>query len=419
MTRLWSDADFARLRETLAWVREHSPFYRERLANAGSIAEYAEFRRDVARTLKTELAAEQRRDPPFGRLLAVPRSDVAQIHTSPGPIYIPRTPEERGGTPVLKHALQAMGVRPGEVAHVTLSYHVMPGGLRLHRALEEHGCVVFNGGTGSSELQVEIARDLGASVYVGTPTFFANLLDTARKMGLDPRRDLRYRLGFSTAQSLTPELRREIEGGFGVELFDHIGEALIGPVAGECREHRGMHVHSTELFLELLDPESGEPIMPGAIGELVATHVGRRAMPLVRYAPGDGYRILDGDCPCGDPAPRVEFVGPVGVIRKVKGVLIHPAQVARALAEFPEIGRFQIVVDRPEASRYERATIRLGLRGPVADAAALGGRVAERLKANVLIQMETEMCAEEAIPAAAAGPAFREAIVDRSGVHPR
>jgi len=408
--------EFTRLRETLVWVRDRSPFYRERLAAVGALDDYESFRTQVARTTKTDVAAEQRSAPPYGRLLAVPPVQIALVHASPGPIYIPRTAAEQGGTPVLVHALETIGVRRGDVAHVTLSYHVMPGGLRLHRAFEERGCIVINGGTGASELQVQIARELGATVYAGTPSFFANLLDTARKLGLDPRRDLRYRIGFSTAQALTPALRRELESGFGVELFDHCGEALIGPVAGECRAHGGMHLHKGELFLEFLDPESGAPVGAGEVGELVATHLGRRALPLVRYAPGDAYRLIAGDCPCGDPSPRVEFVGQVGVIRKVKGVLVHPAQVAQLLGEFPEAGRFQIVVDRPEGERYERATLRIGLRDGLAggEVAEWRRRVAERVKQQILLQMEVECCDETAIPQSAAAPGFKDAIVERA-----
>jgi phenylacetate-CoA ligase len=371
----------------------------------------------VPRTTKAEVAAEQRTAPPFGRLLAAARSDVAVVHVSPGPIYMPRLASERGGTPILVHALRRIGVRQGDVAHVTLSYHVMPGGLRLHRALEELGCVVLNGGTGASDLQIRIAREIGATVYAGTPTFFANLLDAARKGGLDPRGDLRYRIGFSTAQALTAALRREIEDGFGVELFDHSGEALVGPVAGECREHRGMHLHESDLFVELVDPESGEPVGDDGVGELVATHLGRRAMPLVRYAPGDLYRRLPGECACGDRMPRVEFVGQVGAIRKVKGVLVHPAQVARALAEFADVGRFQIVVDHPAGGRYEGVTIRLGMKGMASNAEDFCRRVAERLKATILLQMDVELCRESDVPETAGAPAFADAIVLRLARH--
>ena len=409
--------DFARLRETLAWVVEHSPWYRKAFAAAGvhvaDLRRYDDFRARVPRTDKTQLADEQRAHPPFGEFLAVPRDAIASLHTSPGPIYIPRLAAERGGTPVLVEALRAMGVRPGEVAHVTLSYHVMPGGLRLHRALEEHGCLVINGGTGASRLQVQLARDYGATVYAGTPSFLANLGDTAREMGLDPRRDLRYRLGFSTAEALTPALRRDLEATFGIELFDHIGEAQIGPVAGECRAHEGMHLHARDLFCEFLDPETGEPAAPGDVGELVATQLGERALPLVRYAPRDAYRLLSGACPCGDAAPRVAFVGQVGTIRKVKGVLVHPAQIHAVTSQFPELGRFQVVVEHPAGQRYERAVLRAGTVRPPADPDALRRTLAERLKATVLIQMDVELVPEADVPETAAPPRFVDAFVKR------
>src|SRR5262249_8766277 len=146
-----TDDEFARVRETLAWVHERSPYYRRLFDNAGvqppALRSYDEFRARVPRTAKADLVANQRDHPPFGEFLAAPPEQLASLHPSPGPIFIPRLAEERGGTPVLKEAIKAMGVRPGEVAHVTLSYHIMPGGLRLHRAFEEAGCLVINGGT--------------------------------------------------------------------------------------------------------------------------------------------------------------------------------------------------------------------------------------------------------------------------------
>ncbi|HJQ84016.1 MAG TPA: hypothetical protein VKA21_08075 [Candidatus Binatia bacterium] len=406
-------ADFERLRETLEWVVARSPWYRRTFERAGvrvpELRSYDDFRRRVPRTDKTELADEQRAHPPFGEFLAGPRAEIASLHTSPGPIYIPRLAAERGGTPVLVDAIRAMGVRPGEIAHVTLSYHVMPGGLRLHRAFEEHGCLVINGGTGASRLQVQIACDYGATVYAGTPSFLANLAETAREMG----RTLPYRVGFSTAEALTPALRQTLGDALGIELFDHIGEAQIGPVAGECRAHDGMHLHARDLFCEFLDPETGEPAAIGGVGELVATQLGPRALPLVRYAPRDAYRLLAGECSCGDPAPRVAFVGQVGVIRKIKGVLVHPAQIHAVTAEFPELGRFQVVVEHRPGDRYERAVLRAGTVAPPANPEALRRALAERLKATVLIQVDVELVPEADVPEAAGPPRFAEAMVAR------
>ena len=410
-----SDEEFARLRETLAWVDEHSPYYRRLFAGAGvrptELVTYDDFRTRVPRTDKTQLVENQRAHPPFGEFLAAKREEFASLHTSPGPIYIPRLASEQGGTPVLKEAIRAMGVRPGEVAHVTLSYHIMPGGLRLHRAFEEYGCLVINGGTGASRLQVQVAHDYGATVYAGTPSFLANLGETAREMGLDPRRDLKYRVGFSTADALTPTLRKSIEDTFGMELFDHIGEAQIGPVAGECRVHEGMHLHARDLFCEFLDPESGEPAAPGDVGELVATQLGPRALPLVRYAPRDVYRLLADACACGDPSPRVSFVGQVGVIRKIKGVLIHPAQVQAVTSQFPELGRFQVRVEHRPGERYESAVLRAGTVSPPADPESLKRALADRLKATVLIGMDIELVPDADIPEAAGPPRFAEAMV--------
>jgi phenylacetate-CoA ligase len=413
--------ELARLRETLAWVVERSPYYRRVFAEhgigPGELRTYDDVRRRVPRLAKTDLVESQRAHPPFGEFLTCARREFASVHTSPGPIYIPRLASEKGGTPVLAEAIQAMGVGPGDIAHVTLSYHIMPGGLRLHRAFEEAGCAVINGGTGQSRLQVEVARAWGATVYAGTPSFLANLGDTAREMGLDPRRDLSYRVGFSTAELLTPKLRRDLEETFGIELFDHCGEAQIGPLAGECRVHEGMHLHALDLFCEFLDPETGEPVGPGGTGELVATQLGPRALPLVRYAPGDVFRLLDGPCACGDRSLRVVFVGQKGAIRKIKGVLVHPAQVHQALSEFPEVRRFQIVVDHPEGQRYERARLRLGVASEPADPTGYAARVAERVKAAALISMDVELVLEAEVPEGAAAPRFAEAMVDLR--HPR
>jgi phenylacetate-CoA ligase len=409
--------DVSRLRDTLAWVYDHSPHYRRVLDAAGvrpaDLRSYDDVRLRVPRTDKSALVDGQRQRPPFGDFLAVPRDQIASLHTSPGPIYGPRLGSERGGMPVLAEAFRGMGVRPGDVAHVTLSYHVTPGGLRLHRALEEVGCLVINGGTGASRLQVQLARDYGATVYAGTPGFLATLGITAREMGLDPRRDLRYRVGFSTAEPLTPALRRRLADTFGIELFDHCGEAQIGPLAGECRVHDGMHLHAQDLFVELLHPETGEPALPGGVGEVVATPLGPRALPLVRYAPRDVFRLLPGACPCGDASPRVTFVGQVGAFRKIKGMLVHPAQVWSALGAFPEVGSFQIVVEAGEGRRYERVALRAGLVDGAAPSPDLGPRIAARLKDVVLIAMDVELLSAAQIPATAGPPGFADAIVDR------
>ena len=356
------------VREALVRVARDSPFYRDKLAAAGvraaDVRTPDDFRRLVPLTRKAEVPAAQKTAPPFGPMLAVPAERIANVSISPGPLYIPRTADEPTGVEALHESLRHMGVRRDDVAHVTLSYHIMPGGLRMHRAFESFGCRVINGGVGNSELQAQIASALGATVYVGTPSFLATLADAAAQQKLP----LRYRLGFSTAEALTPPLRASLQERLGIELFDHCGEAVMGPLAGECHAHDGMHLHAREMWVEFLDPESGAPVAPGESGEVVVTQLGERAMPLLRYAPGDVFRTYAEPCPCGDPSPRVAFVGQVGGIRKIKGVLVHPAQVKQTLAHFPELGAFQIEVDHPPGERYDTAVIRIACADPSADA---------------------------------------------------
>ena len=384
-------------------VERDSPFYRDKLARAGvravDIRTPEDFRR-VPLTRKPEVPAAQKMAPPFGPMLAVAAERIGSVSISPGPLYIPRTADEPTGVEALHESLQHMGVRRGDVAHVTLSYHIMPGGLRMHRAFESFGCRVINGGVGNSELQAQIAAALGATVYVGTPSFLATIADAAEQQKLA----LGYRLGFSTAEALTPPLRRGLQERLGIELFDHCGEAVIGPLAGECHVHDGMHLHGREMWVEFLDPESSEPVAPGGSGEVVCTQLGERAMPLLRYAPGDVFRTYAEPCPCGDPSARVAFVGQVGGIRKIKGVLVHPAQVKQTLAHFPELGAFQIEVDHPAGQRYDSAVIRIACASP---SPALSDAVRDRLKAHILITMDVDLVAPSAIPAGA------EPVLDR------
>jgi phenylacetate-CoA ligase len=386
-------ANWPKVREALLRAERSSPFYRDKLAAAGVRAEELRNLDDLRRvpiTRKSEIAPAQQAAPPFGSLLAVAPERIASIAISPGPIYIPRTATEPTGVEALHESIAHMGVRKSDVVHVTLSYHVMPGGLRMQRAFESFGCKVINGGVGNSELQVRIASDLGATVYVGTPSFLANLADVAKQQNCR----LRYRLAFSTAEALTTKIRTELWERLTIELFNHCGEALIGPLAGECLVHDGMHLHEREMWVEFVDPDSGEPVGPGGTGEIVVTQLGERAMPLIRYAPGDVFKIYAEECPCGESSTRIDFVGQVGGIRKIKGVLVHPSQVRATLSAFPELGNFQIVVDQPEGSRYDRAVIRFACYLKDDELAA---RIGQRLKDTVLIQMDVELVAKESI----------------------
>ena len=309
-----------------------------------------------------------------------------------------------------------MGVRPGDVAHVTLSYHIMPGGLRLHRAFEEAGCLVINGGTGNSQLQVELAQGVGRDGV----RRHAELPRQPGRHGARAWASIRaatshYRVGFSTAEALTPALRRELGRTPSASSSSTTAARRRSgrwPASAACTRACTSTRAISSASSSIRRPASRWS--EGGTGELVATQLGPRALPLVRYAPGDVFRLLPGACACGDPSPRIVFVGQVGAIRKIKGVLVHPAQVHRALSEFPGVGRFQIVVDHPAGERYDRAVLRVGLHGSRRRCRRRSrGAIAARVKAVALIGMDVELVAEADLPGGAAAPRFADVMVDR------
>ena len=290
-----------------------------------------------------------------------------------------------------------MGVRPGDVAHVTLSYHIMPGGLRLHRAFEEAGCLVHQRRDGQQPLAGGGGRAPGgATVYAGTPSFLANLGDTARELGLDPRRDL----------ALPRRLldRRGADAAAAPRSPGDLRHRALRPLRRGAdrsarrrvpRARRHAPPRARPLLRVPRSRDAASRWRRAGTGELVATQLGPRALPLVRYAPGDVFRLLAG---------RVRVRRPGAARRLRRTGRRHPedqgrarasgAGPPRAVASSRRVGRFQIVVDHPAGRtlRPRRAARRVSPRRPD-DAAALARAIAERVKAVVLIGMDVELVA--------------------------
>jgi hypothetical protein len=234
MSHPTSDDAWEQVRAALARVARDSPFYRAKLAAAGIDAAAVRTADDFHRvplTRKHELPAAQQEAPPFGPLLAVPMARVASVSVSPGPLYIARTAAEPTGIEALHESLRHMGVRADDVAHVTLSYHILPGGLRMHRAFESFGCRDQRRGRTRARADREHARGDDPSVR-------------RRSSPRLPRPPRSRPASALSGRLLTAEGdRRPASAGAGDELFDHCSEAVIGPLAGGCRAHDGVHLH--------------------------------------------------------------------------------------------------------------------------------------------------------------------------------
>lgn len=328
--------------------------------------------------------------PPFGGMLAGPVSKLKRIYTSPGPILDPEGPgpDFWGMAP----AFWAAGFRPGDVALNTFSYHLTPGGMMMDAGLREVGCVVIPGGVGNSAAQVELAAAAGATGYVGTPQFLVALLEKAAESGME----MGLQRATVTGAPFPPPLRDTVHH-HGVHAFESYGTADAGTLGYECDERNGWHV-APGVVIEIADPATGRPLPAGEAGQVVVT-TPNEVYPLVRFGTGDLSAFvpesLAGEpCPCGRTTPRLRgFLGRTGDGIKVKGMFVHPRQIARALLAHPSVARWQAVVTAD--GHVDHLTLRLEAGGEnPPDPAAVKRAIEEAVK----LRLEVEMVEPGAIP---------------------
>jgi phenylacetate-CoA ligase len=306
-------------------------------------------------TRKDALIDLQRARPPFGGFLGVPERQLARVFLSPGPLYDPQGPEPDYWR--FAPALRAAGFQAGDVVLNACSHHLTPLGFIFDEAARAIGCRVIPSGVGNTELQVSVAQSLRATAYCGTPSFLKIILDKAVEMGLDPSTDLSLRRAFVAAEMLPESLRASIQA-FGVSVRQGYGTADLGCLGYECAELSGLHVPD-EAVVEIVDPATGRRLPAGQPGEVVAT-VKSRTYPLLRFGTGDLSALDETPCPCGRTSPRLaRIMGRVGDAVKVRGMFVHPRQLEDVMARFPEVERYQAVVDRVE--HHDVFTLRVQL----------------------------------------------------------
>ncbi len=328
---------------------------------------------------KDTLIDLQKKDPPFGGLLAVEPQSLARIFLSPGPIFDPQGCD--GDYWRWKEALEVGGVAKGDVVLNTFSYHLTPAGFMFDGALRALGAVVVPTGTGNTEQQVMVAKRLGATGFVGTPSFLYAILKKAGEMGYGPG-DLSLRVAFVSAEKLPESLRDTFETGWEIKTRQGYGTADVGAVAFECDEKEGMHV-SQGVIVEILDPNTGEPLPAGETGEVVVTLLDP-SYPLVRFGTGDLSQWMEGPCICGREAPRISgILGRVGDAVKVRGMFVHGHQIRELTNIYPHIKALQCVVTR--VGHRDQLTFRVALARPVAPEVLqeFRERVRERIKVKV------------------------------------
>ncbi|MBT07351.1 MAG: AMP-dependent synthetase [Rhodospirillaceae bacterium] len=290
---------------------------------------------------KSELTARQTKNPPFGGLSSAQYGELSWVFCSPGPIFEPG--KKRGDFWRMGRALHAAGFRKGDLVHNTFAYHLTPAGHMMEAGAHACGCTVIPAGIGNTEQQVEVISKVRPTKYVGTPSFLRILLEKAGSMDLDVSSITHGAVG---GEALPPSLRKYFQQK-DIQVLQSYGTADIGLIAYESSAIDGMIVDE-DIILEIVRPGTGTPVPEGEVGEIVVTSL-NPDYPLIRFATGDLSTLLPGLSPCGRTNSRIKgWMGRADQTTKVKGMFIHPKQIAQVVERHVEISRARLVVDNQD-----------------------------------------------------------------------
>jgi phenylacetate-CoA ligase len=265
---------------------------------------------------------------------------------SPGPIYDPIENLEKLVEPAYD-LVSGIGIGKGDIALNTFTYHLVPASWAIDILLRKVGVTVIPSGTGNTDLQVQIMRELKVNIFCGTPSFLATVIKRAEDSGYKFKEDFNLRIAFCAAEPLPESLRRNFQEVYGINVFNLLGVTDVLVVGCECQEKRGFHIPDNLIF-EIVDPETRKELGPGEVGEAVVTNLLSKAYPLLRFGTGDLSSYTDEPCPCGQKTRRLMgILGRVGEATKVRGMFLQPKQLEEAVSKYPQVSKFQAVVSRP------------------------------------------------------------------------
>jgi len=287
---------------------------------------------------KSELIDQQRDSMPFGGMNGTPVERLAKIFTSPGPIFEPegtRTDYWR-----FARALFAAGIRPGDLVYNTFAYHLTPAGSMAENGARALGCPVVPAGTGQTEKQLEVIKHLQPIAYVGTPSFLKILMERGQSDGMAIGS---FRKALVSGEAFPPALADELEQTFAIHAYQCYATADAGLIAYESNARDGL-VIDEDVIVEIVRPGTGDPVPPGDVGEVMVT-VFNPDYPLIRFATGDLSAMMMGPSPCGRTNRRLRgWMGRADQTTKVKGMFVHPSQIAKVAAQHGSIGKARLVV---------------------------------------------------------------------------
>jgi len=344
-----------RLQETVKRVYERVLPYRQKMDAVGITPEDIKSLADLSR-LPFVTKQDLRDNYPFG-LFAVPKEDLVRIHASSGTTGKPTVVGYTAGdmevwTQCVSRIAVAGGAKPTDVAQICFGYGMFTGALGLHYGLENIGATIVPSSTGNSEKQLMYMKDFGTTLLVATPSYALRLAEVAREMGIDPKTDLKVKIGLVGSELLTDAMREEMHKYWGNDMLvtsNYGMSELMGPgVSGECEYMCGMHINEDFFIPEIINPETGEVLPAGEWGELVITCIKKEALPLIRYRTKDITRLIYEPCKCGRTTVRMENLsGRSDDMLKIRGVNVFPSQIEEVVLSVEGLGpHYEIIVER-------------------------------------------------------------------------
>ena len=337
---------FAGLPEFLNSISEKIPGWNNRLSGIDlSTITSREAFASIPVLRKPQLMEAQAKQPPFGGFVDESLLNGTRIFMSPGPVWEPQGP---GSDPWLAtRCFHAAGVKPGDLVHLAISFHMTPGGYILDEGVRALGARVFPGGVGNTQAQVDAASILRPNVYAGTPDFLQTMLDKADETGKDLSS---INKALVSGGALFPSMR-EAYNARGISVLQAYATADIGVIAYESMKDGklcdGM-ICNENLIVEIVRPGTNDPVPAGEVGELVVTSF-NPAYPLVRFGTGDLSAVLDEPSPCGRTNMRIKgWMGRADQRTKIKGMFVDPKQIDELVKAVDEIGRARLVVTRED-----------------------------------------------------------------------
>lgn len=349
------EIQLARLKSTVRQNWDKVPAYRNKMEEVGIRPEHITSLKDLSR-LPFVTKQDLRDNYPFG-LFAVPKEELVRVHASSGttgkPTVVGYTKRDLKMWSECVSRIACMGgATEKDMAQICFGYGMFTGALGLHYGLENIGATIVPSSTGNSEKQIMYMKDFETTLLVATPSYALRLAEVAMGMGIDPKKDLKVKIGLVGSELLTEAMRAEMHKLWGDDMLvtsNYGMSELMGPgVSGECAYMDGMHINEDYFIPEIINPKTGEVLPPGEKGELVITCIYKEGLPLIRYRTKDVTRLIYEPCKCGRTTCRMENLdGRTDDMLKIRGVNVFPSQIEEVILSVEEIGpHYEIIVTR-------------------------------------------------------------------------